>query len=253
MDYRQPSRFWELDLIRGLAVITMVFYHFLYDLNYFSVYPLDVRSGIWLYFAEATATTFIVLVGVSLTLSASRSRIRGDSGKLFARLFKRGVKIFSLGLGITMVTYLLIGRGFIIFGVLHLIGVSIVLAYPFLRLRTFNLFAGSAIVLMGIYLQGLTFNFPWLLWLGFVPYDFYTLDYFPVLPWFGLVLIGMYLGNRFYKDGRRGFKLPDLSGFFIVNWLSALGRNSLVVYLVHQPVLVAALFLAGVTPSLHPS
>lgn len=252
MDRRQPSRFWELDLIRGLAVIMMVFYHFLYDLNYFSVYPLNVRSGIWLYFAEATAATFIVLVGASLTLSASRSRMRGDSEKLFARLFKRGVKVFSLGLAITLVTYLLIGRGFIIFGVLHFIGVSIVLAYPFLRLRAFNLFAGSAIVLIGFYLQGLTFNFPWLLWLGFVPYDFYTLDYFPILPWFGLVLIGMYLGNRFYRDGKRGFKLPDLSGFFIINQLSTLGRNSLVIYLIHQPIMVAALFLAGIIHSLHP-
>lgn len=253
MDHRQPSRFWELDLIRGLAVIMMVFYHFLYDLNYFSIYPLDVRSGIWLYFAEATAATFIVLVGVSLTLSASRSRIRGDSEKLFARLFKRGVKVFSLGLAITLVTYLLIGRDFIIFGVLHFIGVSIVLSYPFLRLRTFNLFTGSAIVLIGFYLQGLTFNFPWLLWLGFVPYDFYTLDYFPILPWFGLVLIGMYLGNRFYQDGKRGFKLLDMSGFFIVNQLSFLGRNSLAVYLIHQPFLVATLFLVGIIHSLHPS
>lgn len=253
MDYRQPSRLWELDLIRGLAVIMMVFYHFLYDLNYFSVYPLGVRSGIWLYFAEATAITFIVLVGVSLTLIASRSRIRGDSEKIFARFFKRGAMIFSLGLAITLATYLLIGRGFILFGVLHFIGVSTVLAYPFLKLRTFNLFAGSILILVGLYLQGLTFNFPWLLWLGFVPYDFYTLDYFPILPWFGLVLIGMYLGNRFYRDGKRSFKLHDLSGFLIVNQLSALGRNSLVIYLIHQPVLVAALFLVGIIPSLHPS
>lgn len=253
MDHRQPSRFWELDLVRGLAVIMMVFYHFLYDLNYFSVYPLNVRSGIWLYFAEATAATFIVLVGASLTLHASRSRMRGDSEKLFSRFFKRGVKVFSLGLAITLATYLLIASGFILFGVLHFIGVSTVLAYPFLRLRTFNLFAGSAIVLIGFYLQGLTFNFSWLLWLGFVPYDFYTLDYFPILPWFGLVLIGIYLGNRFYRDGKRVFKLPDLSGFFIVNQLSVLGRNSLAVYLIHQPVLVATLFLVGIIHSLHPS
>jgi uncharacterized membrane protein len=253
MDFSQPSRFWELDFIRGLAVVMMVLYHFLYDLDYFGGYPLNVRSGYWLYFAEATAAIFIVLVGASLTLSASRSRVRGVSEKLFARFFIRGLRIFSLGLAITLITYLLIGRGFILFGVLHFIGVSIVLAYPFLRLRTFNLFAGSIFILIGIYLQGLTFNFPWLLWLGFVPYNFYTLDYFPIFPWFGLVLIGIYLGNRFYQDGKRGFRLPDLSGSFIVDLLSNLGRNSLAVYLVHQPVIVATLFLVGIIPTLHPS
>jgi uncharacterized membrane protein len=253
MDYSSPFRFWELDFIRGLAVVMMVFYHLLYDLNYFGGYPLDVRSGSWLYFAKATAAIFIVLVGASLTLSASRSRMREVPEKLYLMFFKRGLRIFSLGLVVTLTTYLLIGRGFIIFGVLHFIGVSIVLAYPFLRLRTFNLFAGSIFILIGIYLQGLTFNFPWLLWLGFVPYNFYTLDYFPIIPWFGLVLIGMYLGNRFYQDGKRGFKLPDLSGSFIVDLLGTLGRNSLVVYLVHQPVIVATLFLVGIIHSLHPS
>ncbi len=253
MDFSPHFRFWELDFIRGLAVVMMVLYHFLYDLDYFGGYPLNVRSGPWLYFAEATAAIFIVLVGASLTLSSSRARKEGASENLFARFFKRGLRIFSLGLVVTLATYLLIGRGFILFGVLHFIGVSIVLAYPFLRLRTFNLFAGSIFILIGIYLQGLTFNFPWLLWLGFVPDNFYTLDYFPIFPWFGLVLIGMYLGNRFYQDGKRGFELPDLSGSFMVNLLGTLGRNSLAVYLVHQPVIVATLFLVGIIPSLHPS
>ncbi len=252
MDFSQPSRFWELDFIRGQAVVMMVIYHFLYDLDYFGGYPLNVRSGPWLYFAEATAAIFIVLVGASLTLSASRSQMRGASEKLYLRFFKRGLKIFSLGLVVTLTTYLLIGRGFILFGVLHFIGVSIVLAYPFLRLRIFNLFAGSIFILIGIYLQGLTFNFPWLLWLGFVPYNFYTLDYFPIFPWFGLVLIGIFLGNKFYQDGKRGFKLPDLSGSFIVDLLGTLGRNSLAIYLIHQPVIVATLFLVGIIPSLHP-
>jgi uncharacterized membrane protein len=253
MDHSPHSRFWELDFIRGLAVVMMVIYHFLYDLDYFGGWSLNVRSGYWLYFAEAIASIFIVLVGISLTLSLSMARRNGCSEQLFARFFRRGLKIFLYGMAITLTTYLLIGRGVIIFGVLHFIGVSTVLAYPFLRLRTFNLLAGSIFILIGVYLQGLTFNFPWLIWLGFVPNNFYTLDYFPIFPWFGLVLTGIYLGNKFYQDGRRVFNLPDLSGSFIVYLLCTLGRNSLAVYLVHQPVLVAALLLVGIIPPLHPS
>jgi uncharacterized membrane protein len=253
MDFSPHSRFWELDFIRGLAVVMMVFYHFLYDLDYFGGYPLNLRTGSGLYFAEATAAIFIVLVGASLTLSSSRARTDGASEKIFSRFFKRGLKIFSLGMVVTLTTYLFIGRWVILFGVLHLIGVSIVLAYPFHRLRPFNLVAGSIFVLIGLYIQGLTFNFPWLFWLGFVPENFYSLDYFPIFPWFGLVLIGIYLGNRFYRDGKRSFKLPDLSGSFVVDFLGTLGRNSLAIYLVHQPVLVAALFFVGIIRSLHPS
>jgi uncharacterized membrane protein len=253
MDNRPLSRFWELDFIRGLAVVMMVLYHLLYDLNYFGVRSLNLRSGFWLYFAEATATIFIVLVGVSLTLSASRLEMQGSSGKIFVRFFKRGLKIFSLGAVISLTTYLLIGRGFILFGVLHLIGVSIVLAYPFLRLRAFNLLAGLIFISIGIYLQGLTFNSLWLIWLGLVPENFYSLDYFPVFPWFGLILIGIYLGNSLYQHGRRSFKLPDLSDSFIVNLLGVLGRNSLLVYLVHQPTLVAILFFTGIMPFKYPS
>ena len=252
MNNRPLSRFWELDLIRGLAVVMMVLYHLLYDLNYFGVRSLNVRSGFWLYFAEATATIFIVLVGVSLTLSASRLEMQGSSGKIFMVFFKRGLKIFSLGAVISLTTYLSIGRGFILFGVLHLIGISIILAYPFLRLRAFNLLAGLIFVLIGIYLQEHTFDFAWLIWLGFVPENFYSLDYFPIFPWFGLILIGIYLGKSLYQHGRRSFNLPELSDSFFVNLLGVLGRNSLLVYLVHQPVLVAILLFTGMMSFKYP-
>lgn len=245
MEIRPSPRFWELDFIRGMAVVMMILYHLLYDINYFGVHPLDIRLGLWLVYAEVTATIFIVLVGVSLTLTASKFKDQRVPGSLFFRFFKRGLKVFFLGEFVTLATYYLIGNGFILFGVLHLIGVSIILAYPFLRLRTFNLLAGSIIILIGIYLQGLTFGFPWLVWLGFVPEDFYSLDYFPILPWFGLVLVGIYIGNSLYHDGKRIFELPDLSSYFAAKFFGKLGRNSLAIYLIHQPVIVLGLFFTG--------
>jgi uncharacterized membrane protein len=245
MTNRELPRFWELDSARGLAVIMMVLYHLLYDLSYLGDYPLDMRSGFLPGFAWATAAIFITLVGISLTLSDSKARILGESDRLPYMLIRRGLKIFSLGLAITLATYILIGHGFILFGVLHFIGISIILAYPFLRLGAYGFYAGVAVILIGIYLQGITFDHAWLIWIGLIPDGFYTLDLFPIFPWFGLVLIGMAIGDRFYHDHERCFKLPDFSGTAAIRLTGALGRNSLVIYLVHQPVMVAVLILLG--------
>ena len=144
-----------------------------------------------------------------------------------------------------MATYLLIGQGFMIFGVHHLIGISTIMAWPFFSLGRCNVLAASAIIFLGIYLQGLTFSVPWLLWLGLYPKGLYTLDYFPLLPWFGVTLLGIFLGGRLYSRYARAFKVPDLSGWPQVKLLCFFGRNSLVIYLAHQPVLVTTLWLFG--------
>ncbi|HWQ19917.1 MAG TPA: heparan-alpha-glucosaminide N-acetyltransferase, partial [Methanotrichaceae archaeon] len=240
MSSRSGTRFWELDMIRGLAAVMMVLYHMLFDLSYLGGYNINVYSGFWLRFAQATASIFIVLAGISLAISRSRAKERGQDP--FPRILRRGLWIFSLGMVITFVTYALFRDEFIIFGVLHFLGVSIVLAYPFLGLRFTNLIAGIGIISAGLYLQGLSISSPWLLWLGMAPKDFYTLDYFPLIPWFGLVLIGVFLGNELYGGQRRRAGLPDLYPYLPVRFLDFLGRNSLAIYLIHQPALIIILY-----------
>jgi uncharacterized membrane protein len=246
MDERLEKRFWELDFFRGVAVVMMILYHLLFDLSYFAGYNIDVHSGFWLHFAQAIATIFILLVGISLTLSASKAKILGSAEMLFTHLLKRGLKIFSLGMAITLVTYLLIGRGFIIFGILHFIGLAIILAYPFLKLRTANIFIGFVFILIGLFLQSLSFSLPGLFWLGQISGEFYTLDYFPLFPWFGVVLIGIFLGNSLYPGHKRRIDLQELSRYFWARPFSALGRRSLLIYLIHQPALIVILSLARI-------
>ncbi len=237
-------RFWEVDSLRGLAIIMMVTYHFIFDLTFFGIYPFDIYSGFWWFFARITALTFIFLMGVSLTLSSTRAEISGE-GILFKKYFKRGLKIFSLGILITFATLIFIPQEFIIFGVLHFIGISIILAYPFLKRKSLNLFLGITIIVTGIYLGNLTFNFSWLVWLGFIPNTLQTVDYFPILPWFGVVLIGLFFGGILYKNYKRQFKLPDLSKNYFIKSFSFLGRNSLIIYLIHQPILIIVLYVLG--------
>jgi uncharacterized membrane protein len=244
------TRFWEVDLLRGCAILLMVLYHLLFDLNYFAIYDIDVLSGFPLAMARMAASLFLLLVGLSLTLSYSRSRLMGLESGFLPHLLKRSAWILSLAMGITLVTYLAIGRGFIVFGVLHLIGLSLLLAYPFLKLKNANFIFGVAFILLGKYSGAISVDYPWLLWLGLAPANFYSVDYFPVLPWFGVILLGMGLGSLLYPGYRRSFILPDLSASSIARVLAFLGQNSLAIYLFHQPVIIALLCLCGVPLSL---
>jgi uncharacterized membrane protein len=239
------ERFWEIDFLRGIAILMMIAFHLIYDLDYFGGYGFGVGSGFWFWFARATASVFLLLVGVSLTLSRSRM-VRNGGSPAFSKYLKRGLRIFSWGLAITLVTWIFLGRGFIVFGVLHMIGVSVILAYPLMRHRYRNLLIGVLLIALGLYVREMAFGFPWLLWLGLIPQGFYSFDYFPLLPWFGVVLIGLFAGNSLYRDYARRFRLPDLHGSPPARALCFAGRRSLLIYLLHQPVLIALLYVLGI-------
>jgi len=238
----QPSRIFEIDVLRGIAIIMMVLYNWLFALDYLGAYSTAITSGFWFYFARITASIFIILAGVSLTISASRHQ--KDAHPYIIHL-KRGLWVVFLGIGITVVTWLFLKDAYVRFGILHLIGMSIILAYPLLNLRHWNLILGAVFIAAGVYLQSATINTSWLLWLGIMPKNFYTVDYFPLLPWFGVFLIGVFLGNALYENGARKYKIRDLSGIWIAGALAFLGRNSLFIYIIHQPVLIAALYILG--------
>lgn len=237
------ERFWEVDFSRGIAVIMMIIFHFLYDLNYFDLYKIDLYSGYFLIYLYIGASLFIMLVGISLSLSYSRVQKLQTKKELQLKYFKRGLKIFGLGLVITLVSWIYLDEGFIVFGILHCIGISIILAIPFLRFRYLNLSLGFILILLGAILKNLTFDFNWLVWLGFVPSSFYTIDYFPLLPWLGVVLVGIFIGNSLYPNFKRKFSLRNLDSFRVIRFFCFLGRHSLIIYFVHQPIMLTAFYL----------
>lgn len=240
------GRYWEIDATRGVAIVMMVTFHVLFDLSYFGIPLVDVHSGFWRLFALATASTFVFLVGLSLSISYARSSTKLQGGALMMKYFRRGAGIFLLGMLITLATWLMVGEGMIIFGILHLIGLSIILAPFFLRLGFSNLMVGVGVILIGAGLSA--FEGPiWLAWMGLHPAWFYSLDYEPLFPWFGLVLIGIAAGSALYPEGKRLFALPDTHSP-PMGALAAMGRHSLAIYLLHQPVILALIWLFGGSP-----
>ena len=157
------KRFWEIDAGRGLAVILMVLFNYSFALDYFHIYRITEGWFFWWLFPRLVAGTFILLAGLSITLSYSRN-------KKPSKHIRRGLKIFGFSIIITIVTWLGLPSGTILFGILHLIGLSIILGLLFIKLKPQHLaIIGLIIMAFGFYLNQFFFGFSWLLWLGLVP------------------------------------------------------------------------------------
>ncbi|MBA3014457.1 MAG: DUF1624 domain-containing protein [Proteobacteria bacterium] len=235
-----PPRRWEIDCARGAAVGLMIVSNFLFDLVFFGGKE-QLQSSVLDWFARFVAGFFIVLAGISLTLSQARpdSRFYG-----FGKIVFRGLGLMGLGLVVTGATWFAAGDGMVIFGVLHLIGAGLILVYPFVGHPMVSLVAGVLISSAALWTNEVRLDTSWLLWLGLQPYDFSSVDYAPLIPWLGPMLIGVFLGHMLYPDGNRRYRIADLSQRWPVRVLTWGGRHSLVIYFVHQPVLLAGLFLA---------
>ena len=121
-----------------------------------------------------------------------------------------------------------------------------ILAYPFLRSRWASLVAGIVVIGLGVYVNGLKSPSPWLLWLGVQQVGRYMVDFYPLLPWFGIALLGVFVGLTLYPGGTPRFALPDLTQRTPIRGLTFLGKHSLLIYLIHQPILFAILILVGI-------
>ncbi|HPX72324.1 MAG TPA: heparan-alpha-glucosaminide N-acetyltransferase [Methanoregulaceae archaeon] len=236
-----PERYPEIDIARGIAVVMMVVFHIAFDLSFLGIAAIPVGSPPWRVFAMATAALFLLLVGISLSISSGYARTRLSRSDFTLKYLKRGAGIFAIGVGISIVTWIILPGAFIVFGILHLIGLSIALSPLYSRYSWQNLLAGLGIILFSPAVAAMRGD-GWLVWLGIHPPAFYSIDYTPVFPWFGVVLIGVFLGTILYPRAARRWdhEVPTLPG----SPLRYLGRHSLAIYLIHQPVILGILFVA---------
>lgn len=236
------KRYWEVDTLRGSAIIAMIVFHTAYILVFLKFLDFHLHSGFWWVFPRCIAGTFLLIVGISLTLSYGRVKQTLSRIKIIQKYLLRGLLIFLLGFVLTFASFFMVGNErMVLFGVLHLIGTSIILAIPLISFKWINLIAGSLVLGTGLILGMYRFDFFWFLWLGFRPDNYYPVDYLPLFPWFSFVLFGMFIGNLCYKENKRVIPLPDIGDFFIIRGLCVLGRLSLYIYLAHIPVIYGIL------------
>jgi len=237
----QDQRYKELDFLRAIAVLSMVLYHLCFDLAFFYGWDIPVREGIYSLWARGTAMTFLMVIGICFTISWKRNPSRSLQEK-YPKYLHRGLTVFLGGMVIYFVTYLIVPGAAVKFGILHLIGVSAMLQPLFARFGAWNAVIGVLWTIVGLRLTSLTTESVLLFPFGIVYPEFYSLDYYPLFPWFGTVLMGMAVGSVLYVPERVSAcksvgALPYPKGLL---WI---GRRALPLYFVHQPILFVILAL----------
>lgn len=243
---QQKARVVLIDEIRGLCVFFMVLYHGMYDLN---MTILD--SEFVEFLRDFFAGIFVLISGLSCNFSKNN--------------LTRGTKCFVLAMGLSLITYILSPDMYIVWGILHMLGFSMMF-YALLKNIFKNIFKHILnknikyiflICFLGLffltfdihkgYIKIFDFVFwapqyfyeqDFLFWVGFPSKDFCSSDYFPLLPWMFLFLFGALLGSL--KDQA---EYPDLMFRKRSRILGLMGQKSLIIYLLHQPLLYGLLYI----------
>ena len=215
-----------IDIMRTIAIVLMVIFHFAYDLHFFGWVDWNVPNGSgWKEFRHIILTLFFLSVGASLVF-AHRQRV--DFKSYAKRIMWIAVWVFA----ISLFTYQFFYSNWIFFGVLHFIAVASILCLPLVR---YPVIATSVGVLsVALFLTNvITSKWPFNLWELGLPSS--PNDYVALFPWIGVVLLGIGVGHFFVKgfDPCASLKLSTKFTF--------LGRHSLMVYVLHQPLFFAIL------------
>lgn len=230
------KRIWELDVLRGVCILGMVVVHLIYDLQTFFSLPFLADSRLFGLIKQWGGVLFLLISGICVTLGSHPVR--------------RGLIVFACGLICSAVT---VGMYFlnmadksiiIYFGVLHCLGVCMLLWPLFKRLPVWALgLLGLGLTVLGLWISGnVVVDFPWLIPLGLVPEDFASSDYFPLLSNLGFFLVGAFLGKTLYR--KKETLLPRVNPANpVLAFFTRLGKWSLPVYLLHQPIITGLLYL----------
>jgi uncharacterized membrane protein len=237
------GRIAAIDVARGLALIGMGVYHLIWDLAHFGFVAASLPfAPAMRLLSHGVAGAFLALVGVSLGLAHPHGLRRAAFARRFAL-------VAGAALLVTLATYFIDPAEPIAFGILHCIAIASLVAAPFVGAPAWAALAAGALALAApLLIASESFNAPALIWLGLGTVAPSTLDWRPLLPWAGVVLVGLALAR---------VSLSRLAGSPLALWrpaaipgriLDFAGRHSLAIYLAHQPILFAVLFaLANLT------
>ena len=222
------ARLQSVDVYRGLALVAMAAYHACWDLNYYGLITVGIgEDPVWISAQRTILTAFLLLAGAGLTLGHSE-------GIRWRAFWRREAVLITAAAAVSLGTWFVFQDYFAYFGVLHMIALGSLLCLPFVRAP---LWAGILVAIVVLALPALyssdLFDPRWLNWIGFFRLTPETADLVPVFPWFGVMLIGVLAMRLLRTVPAFGWSSTNP----LVRGLAFAGRWSLIVYLIHQPIL----------------
>lgn len=200
-----------LDQLRGIAVALMIFFHASYDLSLFNFIEIDpFQNPFWFGLPRLIVFLFLLCVGIGLR-NSHQEKIA------WRKFWQRFIKLSLCAAVVSLSTYYMFPTRWIYFGTLHCIALCSLLALPWLRAPILAILTATIIVLLEYFGYGI----PW------IKMAHASMDYIPAFPWIAVVFLGFFLHHL----GLHQQKIPRNK------YLEFLGRHSLVIYLLHQPLL----------------
>jgi uncharacterized membrane protein len=239
-----PVRFERLDALRGVAIVWMAAFHFAFDLNHFRLIHENFRGDpFWTVQRTCIVTLFLLCAGIGQAVASHQ-------GQTWARFWRRWAQVAGCAVLVSIGSALMFPTSWISFGVLHGVAVMLILVRlvaPWAWRWPLAVLAAAVVALVLPHLVGHpVFDHRFSNWVGLITRRPVTEDYVPVLPWLGVMLIGLVAGQQLLRRRPSWLtaRVPWVAGR-----LAVLGRWSLSFYMVHQPVfigvLMAGLWLSG--------
>lgn len=215
------KRYPLIDQIRGFAIVLMIIFHFFYDLKVFGYNNINFNKDFfWFELPRLIVFLFLIAMGLSLPLVHSK-KIN------WKKFWPRWLKIALGAIAITIYTYIMFKSSWIYFGTLHCIALASLVSLPFIRIPRISAVLGLTMVLLHLFFR---ITIPWFE----LPHS--SMDYIPLFPWIGCVFLGFGLWSlNFHKLN------PFKSQVF--RPLEKMGQHSLIIYIIHQPILYGSIFL----------
>jgi uncharacterized membrane protein len=246
MTIRQP-RLDTIDVMRGAAIGAMALFHITWDLTYFGwIAPTTTQSPLFHGFGHVIAACFAGLAGFSLVLA------HGDVIN-WHKFIRHWLRLVLAAGAITAATSYALPDGVIFFGILHCLAVSMLIGVLCLRAPV-GLLCLIAVLSLSVpfMISEPALNGRFVQWLGLGTFEPATYDWRPLFPWMGVVITGMIIARLMQHHALKALYMR-MCQWVVPQHLSALttaGRHSLIIYLIHQPILFGTLFV--ITNFLHP-
>ena len=226
----QQNRLHIVDQFRGIAVILMAIFHFCYNLSVYNFLTFEMNGGFFTWFRFVIVTLFFTSIGAGLFMAHTP----------YVHWKKFGIRQLKIGLGalfISVSTLILYPRAWVWFGVLHFIFIASILALPFIRIPLISLITGLLIFVLYNVTDWFNLHFLWLALNDPFNLPKGTQDLTRLIPWLGMVLIGVYLGKvRFWN-------VKELPLGPLTQPINFISKHALIIYLVHQAPLFGLAWL----------